>query len=632
MLSRLLSLPVAFTLSWSVLVAEAGQLSIGQNFTSSTLFRDSFFIPPDTMGAVGEDHIVELINGRYTVYRKRDGVLVQTNTLNQFWTDAGVSFRGFTFDPRILYDPFSTRWFAASADNSFGDNHFLVAVSKSSDPTAGWIGFAIDSDSTDQRWADFPTLGFDRDGIYLAANMFPIPDRGVFGLRTTIVVIPKDDLLAATQAATVVAEVRNTNADAIASLTQAVVNLENSVPQSMSQNDLSSETPRAIIKEKDHSLAMTSTIVNVTVFENNSTADTGFSVQPVVDLDNTGLPAALLSSSLSTLFEPFFRRSNIIGEITSPNLETRDLISVTPFPGRFSAEQPGPKQNLEIANGSIFHANIVLRNGTFWGVQTVDNGGRAALRWFQIDAETNVLLQEGLIADDELEFYYGSLAVNEFNDVVIGFSGSSEAQFVSSYAVLGETVAGVTTFGVPLLLKEGVDDYLQDFGSGRNRWGDYSATVVDPTDPFTFWTFQEFVSAENIWSTQITQLRIVRPGIVKADLSIHKTDNPDPVEVGGELTYRLRVRNLGPSNATGVIVTDTLPANVNFVSASSGCSRSGSIVTCKIGNMSDGESAVRLIRVRPTSPGGFSNMATVTANETEPDLANNTVTTVTTVR
>jgi uncharacterized repeat protein (TIGR01451 family) len=102
--------------------------------------------------------------------------------------------------------------------------------------------------------------------------------------------------------------------------------------------------------------------------------------------------------------------------------------------------------------------------------------------------------------------------------------------------------------------------------------------------------------------------------------------------VGGELTYRIRVRNLGPSDVTGVIVTDTLPANVNFVSASSGCSRSGSIVTCKIGDMSDGEPAVRLIRVRPTSAGGFSNTATVTANETDPDPANNTVTTVTTVR
>jgi uncharacterized repeat protein (TIGR01451 family) len=128
------------------------------------------------------------------------------------------------------------------------------------------------------------------------------------------------------------------------------------------------------------------------------------------------------------------------------------------------------------------------------------------------------------------------------------------------------------------------------------------------------------------------EVEVVGEIIAPADLSITMTDNPDPVEVGGELTYRLRVRNLGPSDATGVIVTDTLPANVNFVSASSGCSLSGSTVTCKIGNMRDGESAVRLIRVRPTAAGGFSNTATVRADETDPDPANNTVTTVTTVR
>jgi len=119
----------------------------------------------------------------------------------------------------------------------------------------------------------------------------------------------------------------------------------------------------------------------------------------------------------------------------------------------------------------------------------------------------------------------------------------------------------------------------------------------------------------------------------QADLLIQNmTDSPDPVSVGGELTYRIRVSNNGPLTATEVEIIDTLPPNVNFVSASSGCSRSGSIVTCEIGNMSDGETAVRLIRVRPTEPGVLRNTATVTGNDTDPDPANNTATTVTTVR
>ena len=41
----------------------------------------SGFIPPDTMGAVGRDHIVELINGRYRVYDKSDGSTLKNLSL-----------------------------------------------------------------------------------------------------------------------------------------------------------------------------------------------------------------------------------------------------------------------------------------------------------------------------------------------------------------------------------------------------------------------------------------------------------------------------------------------------------------------------------------------------------------------
>ena len=50
------------------------------------------------------------------------------------------------------------------------------------------------------------------------------------------------------------------------------------------------------------------------------------------------------------------------------------------------------------------------------------------------------------------------------------------------------------------------------------------------------------------------------------DLSITKTDRPDPVFVGETLTYTLTVRNAGPDTATNVRVADALPAATNFVS------------------------------------------------------------------
>jgi hypothetical protein len=129
----------------------------------------------------------------------------------------------------------------------------------------------------------------------------------------------------------------------------------------------------------------------------------------------------------------------------------------------------------------------------------------------QIDPDTHVILQEVIIEDEELDLYYASIAVNEFEQVVIGFSGSSETQFVSAYAVVGETNGGVTHFGEPILLRAGSFDYQLLDTQGRNRWGDYSATVVDPDDPGTFWTFQEFVWGPNIWAVNITEIRVAAP-------------------------------------------------------------------------------------------------------------------------
>ena len=51
------------------------------------------------------------------------------------------------------------------------------------------------------------------------------------------------------------------------------------------------------------------------------------------------------------------------------------------------------------------------------------------------------------------------------------------------------------------------------------------------------------------------------------DLSITNADSPDPADVGKQITYTIRARNNGTANATGVTVTDPLPATVSYVSA-----------------------------------------------------------------
>src|SRR5712692_5409431 len=80
--------------------------SVTQNFTGSSI-NDSEFadIPPDTMGAIGPNDFVELLNGRYAVY-DRTGTLVQGLTQDNFWRAAGLTipsgFAASAFDPRVV--------------------------------------------------------------------------------------------------------------------------------------------------------------------------------------------------------------------------------------------------------------------------------------------------------------------------------------------------------------------------------------------------------------------------------------------------------------------------------------------------------------------------------------------------
>jgi uncharacterized repeat protein (TIGR01451 family) len=116
---------------------------------------------------------------------------------------------------------------------------------------------------------------------------------------------------------------------------------------------------------------------------------------------------------------------------------------------------------------------------------------------------------------------------------------------------------------------------------------------------------------------------IAAPG--SADLSLVKTDAPDPVAVGQDLTYTLSVTNNGPDPATGVVVNDSLPSSVAFVSASPDCTyiQPTHTVMCSLTLLAAGSTAVVDIEVRPTQGGTITNTANVTANEADADTSNN---------
>jgi uncharacterized repeat protein (TIGR01451 family) len=125
-----------------------------------------------------------------------------------------------------------------------------------------------------------------------------------------------------------------------------------------------------------------------------------------------------------------------------------------------------------------------------------------------------------------------------------------------------------------------------------------------------------------------------------ANLKITKADSPDPVRVGGQLTYTIGVEDLGPAPATGVTVTDNLPKGVGLVSATGptgACATKGGKVTCTIGSLTPtsvnygGSPATVTIVVAPSKTGIIRNTATVKGDQKDPVSANNKATAATRV-
>ena len=113
-----------------------------------------------------------------------------------------------------------------------------------------------------------------------------------------------------------------------------------------------------------------------------------------------------------------------------------------------------------------------------------------------------------------------------------------------------------------------------------------------------------------------------------ADLEVSTSDTPDPVTTGADVDYTLTVTNHGVSDATGVTVTDTLPAGTTFVSATGTgwtCNEAAGTVTCTRPALAAGASApdITITVTAPGIVGTITNTATVAANETDSVPGNN---------
>ena len=135
----------------------------------------------------------------------------------------------------------------------------------------------------------------------------------------------------------------------------------------------------------------------------------------------------------------------------------------------------------------------------------------------------------------------------------------------------------------------------------------------------------DFGTVSNGWRLTLTT---VDPA-TSSDLDLAMAAAPDPIAAGDTLTYSIAVTNRGPLDVTSVALTNRLPANAEFLSATSSqgaCTNVNGLVTCALGDVSVNGGATVSITVRPLVAGLLTNTATVAASEPDVLTTNNTAT------
>jgi hypothetical protein len=132
-------------------------------------------LPPDTNGDVGPSHYMQWVNLSYAIYSKTGNLLVgpaNGNTLFPGHPVCGTTNNG---DPIVLYDSYAGRWLAsqfAFQNISTGPYYQCIAISNSSDPTAGWCTYEFQVHST--KLNDYPKFAVwpSQNAYFLTAPQF----------------------------------------------------------------------------------------------------------------------------------------------------------------------------------------------------------------------------------------------------------------------------------------------------------------------------------------------------------------------------------------------------------------------------------------------------------------------------
>jgi hypothetical protein len=425
--------------------------------------------PPDPDLAVGPRHVVTTVNTRVAFFDKFTGAKGFDQSLGKdgfFTLPANVDY--FLSDPRVVFDKGSGRFYLSMMEVQYGTKRSFIhlGVSKTADPYQGWHTYRFETTATvdgQKHWMDFPMLGFGRDGIVLAGNLFPFATNAA-GWGSRIATIRKSSVLSGGS---------------------AVIHFFNEKASFGIQPMRHNETAA------DRVYAVNARYLNA--------------LQVYCWTNLAGTP------SMQKLIEPPAKNAQVLV------VNQMDPPAAAPSArGRYLDSIDGRLLGTYFRGGSLYCAQAVAQSST---------EKRPQIRWYEISVNgwpTNgsqipTIRQRGVItAPAGAAFTIPQIAANRDGDAAIVYTRASDSIVADIMASVRRASDPLHSMGTPTVLHTSPGGF---FGTSTDpnrpaRWGDFFGLAVDPTDELSFWAAAQYSGASDAnpenWITRIVRF-LVRP-------------------------------------------------------------------------------------------------------------------------
>lgn len=424
-------------------------------------------LPPDTVGDVGPNHYIQMVNSAFAIYDKAGSLLAGPTLIKSLWSQFGGPCESENDgDPIVRYDHLADRWLLSQFAVPGGAQglHECIAISRTADPIAGgWFLYdfpTVDGATGQPVFPDYPKIGVWPDAYYMGTQ------RGFPNSGLDVWAFDRASMLAGAPAGLVQFSVPRP------SLFLMPADLDGPPPPA--------GTPNFFARQVDGDRFGGGDRLEIFAFAVDWANPAASTFTQIADLPTAPFDSVLCSADL--------------------------LGACVPQPGvsqRLETLTVWPMWRLQYRNfGS--HEGMVVNH-------TVDANGQdlAGIRWYELrraPAGSWGIFQQGTLAPDGTHRWMGSVAMDRDGNIALGYSVASGSVFP------GLRQIGRLAIDPPGTLSQAETDIIVGSGAQTHparRWGNYSSMDVDPADDCTFWYTGEYYSATSSagWGTRVASFR-----------------------------------------------------------------------------------------------------------------------------